>query len=69
MAIHGIAGLGLPLALHRGEAMPIQVHTAPHRNGVPTRDAGSFLGVLGQRLLTYPIEGVGHTVVDGRPGL
>src|SRR5262249_53963864 len=52
MAIHGIPGLGLPLALHCGEAMPIQVHTTPRRNGVPTRDASGFPGVLGQGLLT-----------------
>ena len=52
MAMHGIPGLGMPLALHCGEAIPIQMHAILHRDGVPTCDAGSFLRVLGQRLLT-----------------
>jgi hypothetical protein len=69
MAIDSIPSLGLPLALHRGQAMPIQMHAAPHRNGVPTRDSGGFLRILGQRVLTYPIQGPGHMVVDGRLGL
>src|SRR6266571_8505123 len=64
MAIDGIPGFRMPLALHRGEAMPIQMHAALHRNGMPTRDPGSFLRVLSQRLLTYAIEGLGHIVVD-----
>src|SRR2546430_452898 len=64
MAVHGIPGFGMPLALHRGEAMPIQMHAALHRNGMPARDPGSFLRVLSQRLLTYAIEGLGHIVVD-----
>src|SRR5262245_49661219 len=38
MAVHGIPGVGLPLALYSGEAMPIQMHAALRRNGVPTRD-------------------------------
>jgi hypothetical protein len=57
------------LALYRSKAMPIEMHTAPHRNGVPARDPGSFLRVLGQRLLTYAIQGSGHIVVDDRLGL
>src|SRR2546427_9503232 len=69
MAIHGIPGFGMPLALHRGEAMPIQMHTAPHRNSMPTRDPDSFLRVLRQRLLTEASQGLDHTVVDDRLGL
>jgi hypothetical protein len=65
MAIHGIPGLGLPLALDCGKTMPIQMDAAPYRNGVPTRDPGSFLRVLGQRLPTYTIQRLGYTVVDG----
>src|SRR5512145_3143122 len=36
MAIHGIPGLGMPLALHCSKAMSIQMHATPHRYGVPT---------------------------------
>src|SRR5215831_11050487 len=61
MAIHGIPSLGMPLALHRSEAMSIQLHATPHRNGMPAGDPGSFLRVLSQRLLTYAIQGLGHT--------
>jgi hypothetical protein len=59
----------MPLALHCGKAMPIQMHTAPHRNGVSARDPGGFLWVLGKRLLTYATQGCGHTAVDGQLGL
>jgi hypothetical protein len=59
----------MPLALHRGEAMSIQMHTTPHRNGMPARDAGGFLRILSQCLLTYAIQGFDHTVVDDRLGL
>jgi hypothetical protein len=65
MAIHGVPALGLLLALDRGQAMPIQVHAAPHRNGVSARDPGGFLRVLGKRLLTYPIQGLDHALIDG----
>ena len=34
MAIHAIPGLGMLLALYRGEATPIQMHPALHRNGM-----------------------------------
>jgi hypothetical protein len=54
----------MPLALHRSETLPIQMYAPLHRDGVPTCDAGSFLRVLGQRLLTYAIQGLDHTVVD-----
>jgi hypothetical protein len=59
----------MPLALHCREAMPIQMHAALHRNGVPARDPGGFLRVLSQRLLTYAIKSLGHIVVDGQLGL
>jgi hypothetical protein len=59
----------MPLALHRGEAMAIQMHTASHCNGMPAPDAGGFLRVLSQCLLTYAIQGFDHTVVDDRLGL
>jgi hypothetical protein len=57
------------LALHRGEATPVQMHAAPHRNGIPARDPGGFLRVLGQRLLTDAIQGLDHFVIDDRLGL
>src|SRR6266851_1600786 len=69
MAIHGIPGLGMPLTLHRGESMPIQMNTAPYRNSMPARDPDSFLRVLRQRLLTDASQGLDHTVVDDRLGL
>jgi hypothetical protein len=59
----------MPLALHCGKAMPIQMHAALHRNGMPTHDPGGFLRVLSQRLLTYAIQGLGHTVIDDQLGL
>jgi hypothetical protein len=59
----------MPLALHRGEAMPIEMHAALHRNGMPTRDPGGFLRVLSQCLLAYAIQGLDHIVVDGQLGL
>jgi len=65
MAIDGIPGLGLPLALDCGKAMPIQMYATPYRNGVPTRDPASFPRVLGQRLSTYALQSLGYIVVDG----
>jgi len=65
MAIHGIPALGPLLALDRGQAMPIQVHVASHRNGVSARDPRGFLRVLGKCLLTYPIQGLDYTLIDG----
>jgi len=59
----------MPLALHRSEAMSIQMHATPHRNGMPTCDPGSFLRVLSQRLLTYTIHSLDYTVVDDQLGL
>jgi hypothetical protein len=55
MAVHGIPHLGLPLALHGGQANARQVHAALDGNRIPTLDAGGFLGVLGQRLLAHQI--------------
>ena len=46
MAVHGIPGLGMPLALYRGEAMPIQMHTTLHRNSVPASNPDGLLRVL-----------------------
>src|SRR5262249_6551534 len=65
MAVHGIPAFGLLLALDRSQAMPIQVHAAPRRNGVPAHDPGGFLWVLDKRLLTYPIQGLDYTLIDG----
>jgi hypothetical protein len=69
MAIHGIPGVGAPLALDRGKAMPIQMDATSDCNGVPTRNPGSFLRVLGQRLPTYTIQGLGNIIIDGELGL
>jgi hypothetical protein len=65
MTIHGIPGLGLPLTLDGGKAMPIQMYATLYRNGVPTCDPGSFLRVLGQGLPTYTIQGLDDIVIDG----
>jgi hypothetical protein len=59
----------MPLALHCSKTMSIQMHAAPRRNSVPACDPGGFLWVLDQRLLTYALQGLGHTVVDGQLGL
>jgi hypothetical protein len=59
----------MPLALHCSEAVPIQMHATPHRNGVPARDPGGFLRVLRQRLLTYALKSLGHIVIDDQLGL
>jgi hypothetical protein len=69
MAIHGIADLGMPLTLHRGKAMPIQMHATLYCNGMSAPDPGGFLRVLSQCLLTDTIQGLDHTVVDDRLGL
>jgi hypothetical protein len=53
------------LALHRSEAMSIQMHATLHRNGMPACDPNSFLRILSQRLLTYAIQSLDHIVVDG----
>jgi hypothetical protein len=45
------------------------MYAALHRNGMPTRDPGSFLRVLSQCLLAYAIQGLDHIVVDGQLGL
>ena len=65
LAVHGIARLGLPLALYGGQANARQVQAALDGNRVPALDAGGFLGVLCQRPLAKQIQGMGYTIIDG----